>query len=121
MSAWLARDHNPMHKLLDRIRIVDADSGALLAQYDNIDGTWAGSLIMFEVYASDQSLLRVGLERANVDHEDDRAGITELLAAIAKVMPARSPPRRPELVTPTLRARGPAHVQGYRGRVIVLP
>jgi hypothetical protein len=37
---------------------------------------------MIEVYASDQSLLRVGLERANADQEDDRAGITELLAAI---------------------------------------
>lgn len=37
---------------------------------------------MLEVYASDQSLLRVGLERANAEHEDDRAGITELLAAI---------------------------------------
>jgi hypothetical protein len=37
---------------------------------------------MIEVYASDQSLLRVGLERANAEHEDDRAGITELLAAI---------------------------------------
>jgi hypothetical protein len=31
---------NPMHKLLDRINVVDADSGALLAQYDNVDGTW---------------------------------------------------------------------------------
>jgi hypothetical protein len=37
---------------------------------------------MIEIYASDQSLLRVGLERANAEHEDDRAGITELLAAI---------------------------------------
>jgi hypothetical protein len=37
---------------------------------------------MIEVYASDQSLLRVSLERANADHEDDRAGIIELLAAI---------------------------------------
>jgi hypothetical protein len=37
---------------------------------------------MIEVYASDQSLLRVSLERANAEHEDDRAGITELLAAI---------------------------------------
>jgi hypothetical protein len=32
---------NPMHKLLDRINVVAADSGALLAQYDNINGTWA--------------------------------------------------------------------------------
>lgn len=37
---------------------------------------------MIEIYASDQSLLRVGLERANAEHEGDRAGITELLAAI---------------------------------------
>jgi hypothetical protein len=37
---------------------------------------------MIEVYASDQSLLHVTLERGNAEHEGDRAGITELLAAI---------------------------------------
>jgi hypothetical protein len=37
---------------------------------------------MRHVYASDQSLFRVGLERGNEEHEDDRAGITELLTAV---------------------------------------
>jgi hypothetical protein len=37
---------------------------------------------MREVYASDQSLLRVGLDRDNMEHEDDRAGLVELLAAV---------------------------------------
>jgi hypothetical protein len=31
---------NPMHGLLDRINIVDASSGKLLAQYENVGGTW---------------------------------------------------------------------------------
>jgi uncharacterized membrane protein len=31
---------NPMHALLDRINIVDARSGSLLAQYENVGGTW---------------------------------------------------------------------------------
>jgi hypothetical protein len=31
---------NPMHGLLDRINIVDASSGTLLAQYENLGGTW---------------------------------------------------------------------------------
>jgi len=29
-----------MHGLLDRINIVDASSGTLLAQYENVGGTW---------------------------------------------------------------------------------
>ncbi len=37
---------------------------------------------MLEIYASDQSLFRLGLERANADHDDDRAGIMELLVAV---------------------------------------
>jgi len=37
---------------------------------------------MLEVYASDQYLLHVGLERVNTDDEDDRAGVIELLAAV---------------------------------------
>jgi hypothetical protein len=37
---------------------------------------------MSEVYASDQYLFHVSLERSNGDDEDDRAGITELLSAI---------------------------------------
>lgn len=37
---------------------------------------------MSEVYASDQSLFHVALERGNAEHEDDRAGIWELLAAV---------------------------------------
>jgi hypothetical protein len=34
------------------------------------------------IYASDQALLQVGLERNNTEHEDDRAGIAELLTAV---------------------------------------
>jgi hypothetical protein len=37
---------------------------------------------MIEIYASDQSLLRVSLERGNLEDEDDRAGIAELLAGV---------------------------------------
>src|SRR5262245_52339606 len=37
---------------------------------------------MREVYASDQALLQVGLERSNAENEDDRTGIAELLTAI---------------------------------------
>jgi hypothetical protein len=37
---------------------------------------------MREIYASDQALLQVGLERDNTEHEDDRAGIAELLTAV---------------------------------------
>jgi len=37
---------------------------------------------MSDVYASDQSLFHVALERANTEYEDDRAGIWELLMAI---------------------------------------
>ena len=31
---------NPMHELLDRVNLVDASSGTLLAQYENVNGTW---------------------------------------------------------------------------------
>jgi len=37
---------------------------------------------MKAIYASDQALLQVGLERGNTEHEDDRTGIAELLAAV---------------------------------------
>jgi hypothetical protein len=37
---------------------------------------------MRNIYASDQALLQVGLERGNMEHEDDRAGIAELLTAV---------------------------------------
>ena len=37
---------------------------------------------MREIYASDQALLQVGLERYNTEHENDRAGIAELLTAV---------------------------------------
>jgi hypothetical protein len=37
---------------------------------------------MRAIYASDQALLQVGLERGNMEHEDDRAGIAELLTAV---------------------------------------
>jgi hypothetical protein len=37
---------------------------------------------MREIYASDQALLQVGLERGNTEHEGDRAGIEELLTAV---------------------------------------
>jgi hypothetical protein len=37
---------------------------------------------MREIYASDQALFQVGLERGNVEHEGDRTGIAELLTAI---------------------------------------
>lgn len=40
---------------------------------------------MIEVYASDQSLLHVALERGNMEHEDDRAGIAELLSAVEEL------------------------------------
>jgi hypothetical protein len=37
---------------------------------------------MRAIYASDQALLQVGLERGNTEHEGDRAGIAELLTAV---------------------------------------
>ena len=37
---------------------------------------------MREIYASDQTLFQVGLERGNTEHEDDRAGLAELLTAV---------------------------------------
>ena len=37
---------------------------------------------MMEIYASDQTLLHVGLERGNAEHESDLDGIIELLAAV---------------------------------------
>src|SRR5882757_2212764 len=40
---------------------------------------------MLEVYASDQYLLYVGLERVNAEAEDERAGIAELLVAVGEL------------------------------------
>jgi hypothetical protein len=37
---------------------------------------------MMEIYASDQSLLHIGLERFNAEHESDNDGIIELLMAV---------------------------------------